>query len=230
MDTVGIVCDVLAILFASICIYFLFVQKGVGKATLAGTLFIATALIGNPERFQSFKFSLGGIETRARDVIQQAQVTIEQLRNLSATLSESSLDQLAFSGYIFMHMNDADKFRLRDEIVARMREIGVDEKTIFSAQRGWITLYCTIIEERIILKITKAASETDQSFLTAKAEIDTAAIKDGRNGIPSPVAMRNWVDRQSNDDHEVKVWLTAYESIWKTGGLTSPEMIKAIGQ
>jgi hypothetical protein len=46
-------------------------EKALCRATATGLLFVFCALMGNPDRFETFKFSYSGVEATARDVIQK---------------------------------------------------------------------------------------------------------------------------------------------------------------
>jgi hypothetical protein len=67
--------NALALIFFAVVLYSLIWRKASGNATVAMIAAVFCALMGNPDRFQTMKFSLTGIETSAREVIQQVQVS-----------------------------------------------------------------------------------------------------------------------------------------------------------
>ena len=74
----------LFVVFICSAIYAVWFQPAVSGAVVAALLVGAAfcGLMGNPDRFQSMKFSLTGIETKAREIIQQAEVSQHQFEKL----------------------------------------------------------------------------------------------------------------------------------------------------
>jgi hypothetical protein len=114
--------DALALIFFLAVLYALWTKRPAGNTSVAAILAVFCALMGNPDQFQTFKFSFTGIETSAREVIQQAQVTIQQLQKLATALAEESLNDLALScGPIMPDIQE--KIRIRNEIMESLRAI-----------------------------------------------------------------------------------------------------------
>jgi hypothetical protein len=195
-------------------------NKASGKTTLVAVLAVFCALFGNPDRFESFKFSLSGVEGRAREVIRQAEVTIDQLQRLSTALAEGSLNELAFSGQIFVGMSASEKFRVRDQIIARLHEIGVKPDDILRAQQGWIDVYCSILEQQIEGAVIRSLPNVD-----AKNELAKLAKENGKGGLPSPEALRKWVAAKAVSDPKLNELLQNYESVRTTGAAPNPDLI-----
>jgi hypothetical protein len=210
-----------AVIFLLIVICsFVFAKIAFRKAALAALLAVFCALFGNPDRFDTVKFSLGGVEAKAREVIRQAEVTIDQLQRLSTALAEGSLNELAFSGQVFVGMSASEKFRVRDQIIARLHEIGVKPDDILQAQQGWIYFYCDILEQQIERAVIKNLPNVD-----AKNEFDKLAKENGKGGLPSPDALRKWVAAKAVSDPELNELLQNYESVWTTGAAPNPDLI-----
>ena len=93
MSNVSVLFNVLALILFAIVVALLWPEKrALGRITAAGLLFVFCALLGNPDRFDTVNFSFNGIQTKAKEVIKQAQVTIEQLQKLSTALADASLN------------------------------------------------------------------------------------------------------------------------------------------
>ncbi len=212
----------LAVIFFVIVIYsVLFANKALRAATLAAGLAVFCALFGNPDRFETFKFSpSGGVETKAREVIRQAEVTIDQLQRLSTALAEGSLNELAFSGQVFVGMSVSERFRVRDQIIARLHEIGVTPDDILQAQHGWIDFYCDILEQQIAGVVIRSLPNVD-----AKNVLSKLANESGKGGLPSPEALRKWVATKAVSDPKLSELLQNYESVWMTGAAPNPDLI-----
>lgn len=186
--------DALSLIFFGVVIYSLLWRKASGNATVAMVAAVFCALMGNPDRFQTMKFSLTGIETSARAAIQQVQVSLQQLQKLATALAEGSLNDLAFSGSVFTGMSSAEKFRLHDQIIARLRDIGVPQEDILKAQHVWILVYCSILEQQI-------QSEVQQSLPKIDTEKEVIELKNnGKDGLPTPEALRKWVATKGLND------------------------------
>lgn len=216
----GWVFNALALLFFGIVVYLLLWGKNFGNASLATILAAFCAVMGNPDRFETMKFSISGIETKSREAIRQVQVTLLQLQNLAATLAEGNLTQLAFSGQVFVGISTAEKFRIRDQVVEQLRALGVKTDDIVKSQRVWINVYCNILEGQIGAAVRKEHPEVD-----TKNEFVQLAKGDSKDGLPTPDALRKWVAQRSVDDPKIGELLTEYESVWTTGAMNNPDLI-----
>lgn len=211
--------DALSLIFFGVVIYSLLWRKASGNATVAMVAAVFCALMGNPDRFQTMKFSLTGIETSARAAIQQVQVSLQQLQKLATALAEGSLNDLAFSGSVFTGMSSAEKFRLHDQIIARLRDIGVPQEDILKAQHVWILVYCSILEQQI-------QSEVQQSLPKIDTEKEVIELKNnGKDGLPTPEALRKWVATKGLNDPKINERLEEYERVWTTGDIHNPDLI-----
>src|SRR5271163_2676832 len=153
--------------------------------------------MGNPDRFESISFSLtGGVQ--AKRAIEQVQVTIDQLQKLASALTEASLNDLALSGQIFVGMPTAEKFRLRDQIVERLKDIGVKSDGRLRAQHMWIYVNCSMIEQQIEGHITAVLHDAD-----VQKEFSHLAESGGQYGLPPPDALKTWITAKDLRDPQV---------------------------
>jgi hypothetical protein len=213
--------NALALIFFVVALYSLLWTKAAANATVALIAGVFCALMGNPDRFQIMKFApLTGIETQARAAVQQVQVSLEQLQKLAATLAEGSLNDLAFSGNIFTGMSTAQKFRIRDQIVERLLDIGVTRDGILKAQELWILVYCNILEGQIEEAVHQSLPNTD-----VKHEVIQVVKGNGRDGLPLPEALRKWVITKGLSDPKINERLNEYERVWTTGAIHNPDLI-----
>jgi hypothetical protein len=85
-------------------------------------------------RRDAFEFlKIGSLEVKlreAQEAAEEARATTEELRVVAAALSQVALDTLAATGLHGGIIPDTEKLRLRDDVVASLRQIGVPEPTI----------------------------------------------------------------------------------------------------
>jgi hypothetical protein len=193
-------------------------MPGLAIPFLLAALFAA---IGNIDKIQTLRASLtGGLYLQVRQTIQEAQVTIEQLRRLATTLAGSGLNELALSGDVFTGMTTAEKFRIRDQMVARLKELGVPESEIMDAQRFWIGVYSGILERDFV-----AAASTLLPSVNVQSEIDQLARTTSKDGRPSPASLRKWVSDHDLHDSHIDELLTNYDTLRTSGRLENPDLI-----
>lgn len=210
----------LAVIFFVVAIYSILVDKSLRAAMIAGAFAVFCTLIGNTDRFDTFKFSYNGVEAKARAVIQQAEVTIDQLQRLSTALAEGSLNELAFSGQIFIGMQASEKFKIRDQIIARLHDIGVKSDDILRTQQMWIYFYCDILEQQIEGEVIKNLPDVN-----GKSELARLANENGKDGLPQPEVLRKWVAAKALSETRLNELPQNYESVWTTGAAANPDLI-----
>jgi hypothetical protein len=206
-----------ALIFFIVVLYSLVWVNTAKNATVAAFLAVFCSVMGSPERFKKLSFSFTGIETQARDVIQQAQITVDQLQKLAAVLAEGSLDELAFSGTKYPGISTREKFRIRDQVIERLQALGVKPDTILEAQHIWILLYCSILEGQIDEALVEAFPNTDLGFQVIR-----------ENGLPAPDALRKWVTSKGVNNPKVTERLDEYERVWTTGAIHNPDLIPSV--
>jgi hypothetical protein len=191
-----------------------------GNTAVAALLAVFCALMGNPDRFQTFKFSFTGIEASARQAIQQVEVTVQQLRNLAAAFAEASLQELVMSGQIFHGMSTRTKFELHDKIIDNLKHIGIRDDEIANLQSSWSFEYL-----RITLDIIEEVASKLLSDLKAEAEID--ALPKTERRVPSPETVKSWITTHSLQDPTLSELVDEYQRIWTTGSMKNPDLIRS---
>ena len=124
---VRILFGVLSIIFAGQALFLLFKEaNALGRATLAAALFVFCALIGNTDQFDSFTFSATGVVAKAKNVIEQAQVTIGNLRMLSVASAKAIYLNLAWSNRLG-GIEPRQKQKALDSINEQLRTVEVSD-------------------------------------------------------------------------------------------------------
>jgi hypothetical protein len=223
MDWSGIVSwsfDLFAMTFFIATLCLLFMKRPVRNAGIAAILAAFCAIMGSPDRFKSLTFSpTTGIQMTARQAIQEVQVSIEQLRKLAASLAGGSFNDLAFSGQVFVGMSTREKFRVHDEMVARLQELGVVNADIKKTQHLWIYVYCDILEGMIVYRVKPYPnSEVVNEALQLPKDADM-------DGLPTPEVLRQWATSKSAKDPKIEEYLQEYNNVWTTGVMKNPDLI-----
>ena len=85
------------------------------------------------------EFSLWEVKVKLEKTVNEAKVTIDELRDMASAFAESNLDQMAMSGQLFSALNTERRFAVREKIVGSLRKLGVDDKDILKIQAVWIS-------------------------------------------------------------------------------------------
>jgi hypothetical protein len=207
----------LGLFVSAVILLFLRTKTRDAVLLVAGGVFCA--LMGNPDRLATVKFTFTGVEATARQAIQEVQISLQQLQKLATSLAEGSLNELAFTGSIFVGMSNAEKFRIRDQIVDQLKGIGVPERDILQAQRIWRYFYCDIVEGMIEQRLREVVPQTD-------IEIEVKQLrKDDEFKLPSPDTLRDWITPKKQSDARLTELLEEYERVWTTGTMKTPNLI-----
>ena len=124
-----------------------------------------------------------------------------------------------FLGMVFTGISTAEKFRVHDQIIERLHDIGVAEMDILKAQHLWILVYCSILERQIEDTVQELRPKDD-----VKNEI-IQLVKDGEDGLPLPEALRKWVTAKGLNEPKINERLEEYARAWKTGTIHNPDLI-----
>lgn len=104
----------------------------------AGLSFLAAAdcfVVANLDRIVRFKISPGSFEAETR-IIKEAKDTLVELRALASVVVTTTLSLVKRSGRIGGY-NDVEEQRIRDELLALLRRLGVKEVDIQAALSEW---------------------------------------------------------------------------------------------
>ncbi len=89
--------------------------------------------------------SLFGLRAQLVRSVQEVEIKIQQLRRLSVSLAEPLILQLTSFGESRKSLSIEDRFRVRDEIVNTLKEIGIENQEILRIHREWIDRFCGLI-------------------------------------------------------------------------------------
>jgi hypothetical protein len=137
--------DGLALIFFLATLYLVWINaKNIkdaraGNTVVTALLAVFCALMGNPDRFQTMKFSpLTGIETEARKTIQQAQVTLAQLQKLGSLMGQFMIEKDAA---LPLGSEPAKHEALKQSVLDLLKSIDLPNNElskIAAADRKWI--------------------------------------------------------------------------------------------
>ena len=108
-----------------------------GKPTEMGIIVVAGAIalaFFNIDKIQKFKGA--GFEAEMKRAVEEANATIELLREVAATSSEAILTDL-MAGNFMSGTTLAKRLDLHDQIICNLKDIGASEKQIEKADEMW---------------------------------------------------------------------------------------------
>ena len=147
--------DLFAMAFFLVTLWLIVTGKSALNAGIGAGLAAFCAIMGSPDRFQSLTFSpTTGIQMTARQAIQEVQVSIGQLRKLAASLGLGKFfDEAPWLSSLRKCTGTRENFRVHDEMVTRLRELGVGDADIKKTQHLWIYVNCSILEGMIVYRV-----------------------------------------------------------------------------
>ena len=103
-----------------------------------------------------------------------------------------------------------EKFRVHDDMVARLKELGVGDAEIKKTHKLWIYVYCDILEGMIVYRVKPYPnSEVVNEALQLPKDADM-------DGHPPPDTLRKWVSSKSAKDPKIGEFLQEYNNVWTT--------------
>lgn len=125
-------------IIGSIVTVFLAVMFGLlGKPAEMGLIIVAGAIVlafFNIDKIQKFKGA--GFEAEMKRAVDEANATIEQLREVAATSAEAILTDL-MAGNFFDGTTLETRLNLHDQLIVNLKEIGASNRQIQKADRMW---------------------------------------------------------------------------------------------
>jgi hypothetical protein len=112
-----------------------------GNTAVTALLAVFCALMGNPDRFQTMKFSFTGIETEARKTIQQVQVTLAQLQNLGSVMGQFMIEADAARGRLGSSPSPEEHEALKARILKLLKSIDLPDEElskVAASDRKWV--------------------------------------------------------------------------------------------
>lgn len=171
------------------------------------------------------------VATEAKAEIAEAQKTIAALRKIGATLATTSLDILGGYGLWGAGHAWSDKLRLRDELKGRLREAGVAEPDITSADK----VFAELLRYQLPARVLEAAREACLVAHDGKHDPDCQefeektikAIDFRTRRVPTPAQLREVIGAYVDED--VEHCLAEYEHFEKVGALSDPTVLDDYG-
>jgi hypothetical protein len=181
-----------------------------GKPTEMGIIVIAGAIslaFLNIDKIQRFKGA--GFEAEMKKTIEEANATIEQLRNVAATSAETTLTTLMADSF-FDGTTLETRLSLHDRLISNLEEIGVSKAQIENSDAMW-KRGVGIIYHRGIGALLKG--------ITSKQVLDEfqVLLKFEDWKAPSSNDMRQFIEQKGLMKPEIDELLNDYREFEKTG-------------
>jgi hypothetical protein len=156
------------------------------------------------------------LETQIKKSVAPVQ---SQMQKMAAAFAQANLTQLAMSDQMFSGLETSYKFKIHDQIIASLKELNLPNSDISEAQQTWISIYCSMLLDRIGGEIGKLLPN-----VTVADEIDSLP-RDTAHGLPSPETVRKWIATKALNDAAVTKLADEYANLWSTGTMKDPSLI-----
>jgi hypothetical protein len=167
-------------------------------------------------------FELLTLKVKLEKQTQQVEVTIQQLQKIASAIAQASLTQLAMSGQMLLGINTEYKFKIRDQMVDSLKEIGVHDSDVLEAQAVWISIYGRMILDHLEGIVVRLLPNIPNEKVVEEIE---GLPKNPTSGLPLPKDVRNWIAAKSLNDAKLTQFLDEYEYMWTTGAMKKPDLI-----
>jgi hypothetical protein len=215
---------------ASIVMVSLAMYLGVmGKPTEMGLIIAACSIsiaFLNLDRIQKFKGA--GFEAEMRQAVEEAHATVEQLRILAATSTESTLTTL-MSGSFFDGTTLDHRLSMHDKLVECLQHLGVSQKQISEARHMWNkgvgVIYHRAIRHALADRKEKNIVNPDATpERTAAATEFQELLKFERWDAPSSQEMRAFIQVNGLLTEQISELLSDYAYFEQTGQIKRREV------
>ena len=223
--------NILALIFFGVLLYLLLWVNAVGSATVAVFAAVFCALMGNPDRFQIIKFSLTGVEARAREAIQQAEVSQQQFRKLAAMTGQLIVELNASMGR-WDRASPADRDARKAELLSTLHSIGLSNNEIdqvSAADKQWVIFdYVRAITAAGFRRLNEI--KTPSEVVSAQMEWSTAvAALTGNNNVQTirtitPHQLRDLLNRFGVLGGEETAFIEDLDYYLRTGKQKRPDV------
>lgn len=200
-----------SIVMVSLAMYLGVMSKPTEMGLIIAACSISIAFL-NLDRIQKFKGA--GFEAEMRQAVEEAHATVEQLRTLAATSTESTLTTLMsenfFDGTTLEH-----RLSMHDKLVDCLRQLGVSQKQIGEARHMW-SKGIGIIYHRAIHNALADREEKNPERITAAKEFQEL-LKFERWDAPSSQEMRAFIQARGLLSEQISQLLSDYAYFEQTG-------------
>lgn len=215
-----VVFNLFTILFFGSVLYSAWLQPSWSTVVpvLAG---VFCALIGNPDRFASIKFSLSGIEAKAREIIQKVEVSQREFQNIATMVGELFVELNASVGR-WDTGSGAERDKRKSRVLDALQSIGLSEQElvrISSIDKPWnIIDYVNGI-------ITRAAKAVPKDLKTEWNEIVTPIlISRDKIAATTPESLREIFARFDVLDARINDLIEDYAHYLRSGEQRRPSV------
>lgn len=195
-----------------------------GKPTEMGLIIAACSIsiaFLNLDRIQKFKGA--GFEAEMRQAVEEAHATVEQLRTLAATSTESTLTTL-MSGNFFDGTTLANRLDIHDKLVGCLHQLGVPVKQIEEARHMWKNGVGVIYHRGIRhllegrTEISHVNMQAEPARLAASKEFQEL-LRFEKWEAPSAQTIRSFIQGKGFMTDAISELLSDYEHFERSGNL-----------
>lgn len=179
------------------------------------------------------ELSAGPVRAKMRETIQDANATIEQVRQIARSISETTLAALMAGNFGFQDGLTLDsRLALHDDLINSLREIGVPDKRILKSDKKW-RRGIGVIYHRAIAPLIDGRKVPHQ--INVDATVEQKQAREGWDELldfdqwkaPTPDEMSAYLTSAGVLTHEMSEWIDDYRHYLETGEIRRRELFVA---
>lgn len=163
------------------------------------------------------EFKAFGLEAKLRESIREAEATIDQLRELAATLAGPALDDLAMHGQTFTHLTFEHRCSQKERIVTTLRSIGLAETKIEEVADLWTSVARFFVAAEMNARVHKRNPQLARELRKVIGK---------RDDLSPPAQIKAFLDAHEIEADVLEIF-DDYDRLWRTGELRHPERISS---
>ncbi|MFM2478841.1 hypothetical protein [Celerinatantimonas sp. MCCC 1A17872] len=189
-DKILIISICLVILVLTVIFGWKAMPTEMGIIVVAGAIFLSFLNIDKIQRFKG-----AGFEAEMRQVVEDANASIHQLRDVATTSTKATLTTLIASSFGFTNgMNLKSRLDLHDKLIADLKKLGVSEQQIEQADEMWKRGVHMIFHRGIV-----AAIERREKSCIANKNLEPKIREASREFQTKFLDFDNWVTGSSGE-------------------------------
>ena len=184
-----------------------------GKKTGMWLIVVAGAVVltfANIDKIQRFK--IAGIEAEMRKAVQEANATIEQLRNVATTSARATITSLMADNFI-AGITLKNRLELHDQLISNLEKIGASKQQIEEADEMWKRGVGVIYHRGIGNKLDSPTAQEFQGLLK---------LDDWK--APSSGEIEKFIESKGLMNQELKDLIDEYKYFESTGTIRRKEL------
>ncbi|EPW7005288.1 hypothetical protein ACWO06_004406 [Vibrio parahaemolyticus] len=155
------------------------------------------------------ELSLGPVKARMKETIEEATATISQLKKIAVANSEATLSDL-IAGSFMGGMSQSKRLEIHDNIIAALKDIGVDEADLNFVEREWkkgiSVIYMRAISSAVEGRKHHNFINKDVTEAQKQASQELDILSDFDNWVsPTPDQVRKVIEKYSVESELVLV-------------------------